>query len=89
MGRFLLCLLKALPLQVLRRVKTYLQTLGRKIDSILAENAAAPNPDSKFLGGCNQMFFNWCVCSGIRSTRGLSHAGSKNDFDTFQVFCGI
>lgn len=33
--------------QVLRRVKTYLQTLGHKIDSILAENATAPNPDSK------------------------------------------
>ncbi|XP_024375943.1 protein CHROMATIN REMODELING 5 isoform X2 [Physcomitrium patens] len=31
--------------EVLRRVKTYLQTLGRKIDSILAENEANPNPD--------------------------------------------
>ncbi|XP_024377849.1 protein CHROMATIN REMODELING 5 isoform X3 [Physcomitrium patens] len=31
--------------EVLRRVKTYLQTLGHKIDSILAENATAPNPD--------------------------------------------
>ncbi|KAG0616525.1 hypothetical protein M758_5G122400 [Ceratodon purpureus] len=31
--------------EVLKRVKTYLKTLGGKIDDILAENSAAPNPD--------------------------------------------
>lgn len=37
-------------------MKTYLQTLGRKIDNILAENAAAPNPESKFICGYNRVF---------------------------------
>lgn len=31
--------------EVLRRVKTYLQTLGRKIGHIISENSAASNPD--------------------------------------------
>jgi hypothetical protein len=38
-----------LLIQVLVRVKAYLQKLGTRIDSILSENEGAPNPDSKFI----------------------------------------
>ncbi len=36
-------------MQVLVRVKAYLQKLGTRIDLILEENEGAPNPDSKFI----------------------------------------